>query len=337
MTESYAATLRGYLLLGLVAALLAACTAASAPPTATPTLPPLTAPPAPLTVTPLRPTTTVAPLAAAPSSTPGGATRPAAPGVTLADLPEAQKPMWAGWRTGPHANTYSLEKGPNTFCARCHSPMNYDAASKVDPPPNCVSCKFPTDPRVRVAEHNRLVPENEWRSIGCEVCHRVENGAIFKGIAWRDPATGQYQAIASATDLCERCHTDTETLRHKRDLGQAAHRGFTCVSCHDPHSTQASCTAAGCHPGPGASLTPPPGHDPAHATVNCVACHDASGMQVGRVKETGLWTTWRTTELLGRKTTSPALSHSMQRQVDCSRCHFAGNGWGLSEIAKPKP
>ncbi len=330
MTEHSIARLRGLLLSGLVAVLLTACTTAPAPlpPTAAPALSPPTTMPVPPVATLPPPTATVA----APTARPT-----AAAGVTPADLPEAQKPIWASWRIGPHADTYGLEKGPNTFCARCHSPMNYDAASKVDPPPNCVSCKFPTDPQVRVAEHNRLVPENEWRSIGCEVCHRVENGAVIEGIAWRDPATGQYQAIASATDLCERCHTDTETLRHKRDLGQAAHRGFTCVSCHNPHSTQASCTAAGCHQRPGASLTPPPGRDPAHATVGCVACHDASGMLVGRVKETGLWTTWRTTELLGRKTTSPALSHSMQRQVDCSRCHFAGNGWGLSEIAKPKP
>ncbi|MCZ7672106.1 MAG: hypothetical protein M5U34_35770 [Chloroflexi bacterium] len=26
------------------------------------------------------------------------------------------------WENGPHANTYALEKGPNTYCAKCHAP-----------------------------------------------------------------------------------------------------------------------------------------------------------------------------------------------------------------------
>ncbi len=337
MTTIFRAAIAKCTISGLAILLLAAC--AGAPATATPV--PATAAPPPATAT--RPSAAASPTAApAPTAAQAAALRTSPPG-----LPEAQMPYWISWREGPHANTYGLEKGPNTFCARCHAPANYDVASKVDPAPNCVSCKFATDTQVRIAEHNRFVPESEWKSIGCDVCHRVENGAVVKGLAWRDPASGQYQAVASATDLCEKCHTDTETLRHKVDLGQVTHRGFTCVSCHDPHTAQASCTAAACHAAvaqgsaPAASGTAVPAapghHDAAHAEVACYACHDASGTQVGPVKETGVWTTWVTTELLGRKTTSAGISHNLQRQVDCSRCHFAGNGWGLSVIAKPTP
>jgi hypothetical protein len=57
---------------------------------------------------------------------------------------------WNAWEAGPHANTYDLEKGPNTYCAKCHSPTNWDPAAVVDPPPNCVSCKFPFESEPRI-------------------------------------------------------------------------------------------------------------------------------------------------------------------------------------------
>lgn len=254
------------------------------------------------------------------------------------DLPADQIPFWLAWRKGPHADTYGLEKGPNTYCARCHAPANYDAQAKVDAPPNCVSCKFPTDTQVRLAEHNQFIAQGDWRSIGCDICHQAgAKGGVLATVAWRDPATRQYQPIATATELCSKCHADTDTLRHRRDLGQAAHKGFSCVGCHDAHSMAASCTAAACHPAAAAHNATTPGHDPKHGKVDCVACHDAAGLQVGRVKDTGNWTTWRTTELLGRKTTAQYKSHALQRAVNCARCHFPGNSFGLPENVSAKP
>jgi hypothetical protein len=41
------------------------------------------------------------------------------------------------------------------------------------------------------------------------------------------------------------------------------------------------------------------------------------------------WVTFRTTELLGRKTKAAYQSHNVQRAADCARCHFAGNPWKL--------
>src|SRR5690606_4502552 len=55
------------------------------------------------------------------------------------------------WEGSPHGNTYDLGKGPNTYCSRCHSPQNWDPESTTDRPPNCVTCKFPTDPELRIA------------------------------------------------------------------------------------------------------------------------------------------------------------------------------------------
>lgn len=267
------------------------------------------------------------PVPAQPTTEAQAATTPAATVDTqLAFIHQA-------WESSPHAQTYDLSKGPNTYCARCHSPQNWDPAATVDPPPNCVTCKFPTDQEVRVAQGNPLVPQGEWQNIGCEICHAVQDGAIQPGFSWLDTPSGFHETVSTPTELCEACHTDTETLRHRRDLGEAAHAGFTCVDCHDPHSTAASCTSAGCHPAQAERTAAAPGHDAAHVEVACVACHDAAGLAVAPQEAGAAWMTLRTNFLLGRETTDVYQSHALQRAVDCQRCHVEGNTWGLSVLA----
>jgi hypothetical protein len=240
------------------------------------------------------------------------------------------------WQKSPHANTFDQGKGPNTYCARCHSPRNWDPAAKIDPQPNCVSCKFSFDPAMRIAKGNPPVAKQDWKDIGCEVCHKTENGVTLAQIAWLDNATGKYESVANATALCEKCHTDTETIRRKRDLGTSAHKGFSCVQCHNAHSTTASCTSQACHPNILNPAQPILGHDKTHATVGCVACHDASQYKVGIDKPTGMWTTFRTTELMGRSTTAVFQSHNMARAVDCNKCHAPNNPWGLKPVSGTK-
>ena len=282
--------------------------------------------------------------------------------------PVDQSQLWEKWQIGPHANTYDLAKGPNTYCSRCHAPRNWDPQAVIDPPPNCVSCKFSFESGPRMAAGNPLVAEKEWLDIGCDVCHREIDGNISPELAWWDQAAGQYILVASATSLCGRCHTDTETIRHRRDLGNDAHADFQCTDCHDPHTVKTSCTESGCHastivnnhfdgpvPTPADDVHPNGGtgvcggtdchaqatvvaraessmHNPAHAAVSCVACHDASALQVGPLEESDLWMTFRTTELLGRVTTKPYQSHAITLEVDCSRCHSEDNAWQLSPI-----
>jgi len=236
------------------------------------------------------------------------------------------------WQKSPHANTYDVGKGPNTYCSRCHSPRNWDPAAKIDVPPNCVSCKFSFDPTMRIAKGNPPVAKSDWKDIGCEICHKTENGAPLAQIAWLNTPTSQYEPVADSTALCEKCHTDTEAIRHKRDLGTSAHKDFTCTQCHDAHTTTASCTAQACHPNVLAPSPKIPGHDKTHETVSCVACHDASGMTVGIEKAKGTWTTFRTTELLGRATTALYQSHNLARAVNCDKCHAPDNPWGLKTV-----
>jgi hypothetical protein len=297
-------------LIGLSLALFSACSSGPTAATPTPARAPTEQAPATVTAPPVTPTEA---------------------GIDLA-------PIETAWEGSPHGNTYDLGKGPNTFCARCHSPENWDPAAKPDAPPNCVSCKFPFDAEVRVAPSNPLVPEADWKDIGCVVCHATDDGSVKPDIAWYDTVTGYHETVTSTTELCEKCHTDTETIRHRRDLGQAAHAGFTCTDCHDPHTTAASCGAAGCHETVGSETTAIPGHDADHAAVTCVACHDASGLDVGPAEGENVWITFRTTELLGRANTEAYQSHALQRSVMCERCHFADNPWGLTApVATAEP
>lgn len=256
---------------------------------------------------------------------PSPATAPSPVPATPTPAPE-QRLAREAWQKSPHANTYDEGKGPNTYCARCHSPLNWDPKAVVDPAPNCVSCKFAFDPQMRVATGNPPVAREAWRDIGCEICHVVKDGAASATPTWLDTRTGYHETVADSTELCAKCHTDTATIRHARDLGMETHEQFACTACHDAHSTAASCAAAGCHPATAGSA---PGHDSAHAKVTCGACHDAAKLEAGPLPDGSAWVTFRTTELLGRKTKTAYASHNLQRAVDCARCHYASNPWKL--------
>lgn len=264
---------------------------------------------------------------AGPVASPTATPRQAAAAIPTPD----QAAYREAWASGAHAHTYDLGKGPNTYCARCHAPENWDPAAKVDPAPNCVSCKFATDAQLRVAQHNPPVAEQDWKDIGCEICHPVEDGVASARIAWLNTTTGYHETVPTATALCEKCHTDTETIRHKRDLGTSVHTGFDCTRCHDAHSAKATCTAPGCHEQVPKPTAPVPGHDADHARVTCGACHDAAKLAVGPLQGDGTWVTFRTTKLLGRDSTAVYVSHNLQPAVDCARCHYPNNPWKLAE------
>ena len=259
--------------------------------------------------------------------------------------PNDQSKEWDNWQKSPHAKTYDLGKGPNTYCAQCHAPRNWDPQAVIDPPPNCVSCKFAFEDEPRVAAGNPLVPVEEWVDIRCDVCHQVSEGVADPLPLWWDQAAGQYVPVASATEQCEKCHTDTETILHQRDMGSEAHKDFECTECHDAHSVAASCSNEVCHTAVSTDNLAEDGdmataaaeaatamHGAEHTAVDCVACHDTSGLEVGPLEENGRWTTWRTTELMERSSTKPYQSHATGLEVDCRRCHFEGNPWQLGLV-----
>lgn len=256
----------------------------------------------------------------------------------------------AAWEGSPHGNTYDLGKGPNTYCSRCHSPQNWDPASTTDLPPNCVTCKFPTDETIRMATTMDFVEEADWVGINCETCHRVEDGVVQEGLAWLSPLTGEYMEVSDSTELCTKCHltskgvsaTGGRGVEHEIYLGGSAHKNWagllnteqrpdTCSDCHDPH-TQVPKQCGDCHEI----------NEAEHArgkyvmmkeTVTCMACHEASGMDVGPHPDEEMGGIWvPTVTEMGRSglSTSAVISHSIQWEVSCDRCHFEENPWELT-------
>ncbi len=260
---------------------------------------------------------------------------------TASQVPEE----WVLWSKGPHANTYDGGSSSNTYCAQCHSPLNWNPDATSDTA--------------------SVVSMGEWQNISCDICHASSGGQVSASIAWWDQVAVQNEPLASGAQLCEKCHQNPDEAHSQVKLGGSVHVGFTCVNCHDPHSTAASCSNSGCHAEIRPESSIPPGtptggqhpnngsfcgganchpaatqaalsnssiHGAVHASVSCIACHDSSGLEVTPSEDLGAWTTLHTVERDGVQTRIPYQSHEIQAGVDCTRCHFDGNQWGLPPV-----
>lgn len=270
---------------------------------------------------------------------------------TVAAQPKAGEPakavdlkaIEAAYKLSSHSNDWGEGRGPNTFCARCHSPRNWDPKAVAGPAPNCVACKFPADPAVRKPPPgtNVFIEQKDWKNIGCDVCHQVNSAGVVdpKPVMWNQ-ATGKYDAVATTTELCEGCHTDSiGGSKHKMMIGGPAHTGQIglavqrpnqCTDCHNPHSQQASCDK--CHANV-MTAKPNTGHTPAHAKVTCSGCHDASGATVAWTMDKTKFATTHVVSSPAGTSVQPYSSHVLQRKVDCARCHYEKNPFNLSVIA----
>lgn len=252
-----------------------------------------------------------------------------------------------------------LYHGPNTWCARCHSPQNWDPEATVGKPPNCFSCKFPADKEVRVADGNDLIPKEEWVGIPCETCHEVDaNGIASAEIAWLNPITKEHMEVKTPTELCEKCHTTTtnnlfgSAVVHKIYFGSAHlnYAGFInettppqyCTDCHDPHSQEPK-QCVDCHEIDEATHSKGQ-YAVMKDSVTCMACHDAApdwkmqtpseiAWSVGPYGENGQWVSIDATlDGDGVPANTPMTSHAIQGEVVCTRCHFDGNPYELTVL-----
>lgn len=244
-------------------------------------------------------------------------------------IPPDQMLIWETWESSSHEDTYDLEKGPNTYCAKCHSPANWDYSATIDPPPNCVSCKFSSEPEPRIAESNPMVPEDEWASIGCNICHRMEAGKADPEFVWYDNASEYYETLATTTELCEKCHLDTNKyLHHQRDLGQDAHVGFTCTDCHDPHDQFARCSDKGCHSDVTAQRKRVlDQHVSISEKETCLVCHtagmDMHTMEIQRSGEDDCFICHDYLANISPDDAAPIQHSNVHGLVDCVACHDA--------------
>jgi hypothetical protein len=190
--------------------------------------------------------------------------------------------------------------------------------------------------------------------VECDECHLIENGVVVDKVSQRNQQTGPGEAVSGSISLCKQCHAEV-SVGH-------AHMSFACIECHDPHKIETSCTDSGCHtniptvffelpatptgghPGSGASFcggtnchsvatavakTAGSIHGPEHARVTCEACHDASRFAAGPAPNDGTWVLWPEAEPNGTIPAEFIRSHDIQSEVDCARCHFQDNPWGL--------
>jgi hypothetical protein len=241
--------------------------------------------------------------------------------------------------------------GPNTYCADCKSPANWDPEAVIDAPPNCVSCKFSSDKEMRLAEGNPLVPEHQWEGIRCYNCHpATEAGEVDTAVAWWESDTDVHVLQDSSTALCEQCHRDTEAgTTRKRALAESvAHNDATCTTCHDPHSGAASC--ADCHDEEDTEtdfvsdcweVYLAPDAPQLHTDMLCQTCHDNGGLELHPVEDPeepylGQWASWRNTLIAGSIPSNHVwVSHNLSADVNCARCHYDQNPWGLdTDVAK---
>jgi len=276
---------------------------------------------------------------------------------TATPVPPAPTPLpdqsayLTAWSSGPHADNYDEGKGPNTWCSRCHSPQNWDPAAVPGPPPSCMTCKFPTDEEIRIAEGNPLVLPEDWVGIPCMTCHVVDENGIAGENAWFNPVKEEHEAVNTSTELCEKCHVSTtgnafgSAVDHQITLGGSAHLNYGgflgevapptyCTDCHSPHSTEPK-QCEDCHASVLTSDTHMKGMNAIMLDkLTCMACHDASGLDVGPPPDDpdGKWVTQLTTMGRAGPSTDVVLSHSIVFEVACDRCHFEENPWELTYL-----
>jgi hypothetical protein len=262
--------------------------------------------------------------ALSPTATPG----PLSEGriATAEELAAAE----AEWASSAHAETYDQGMGANTTCARCKSPRNWiadpiAAVAALD----CGSCKrIPGEPRPDL-EAGAPVAESDWQGITCDICHQPAGDSFLTSIAYWNNELGEYEAVASETELCARCHKEAHGFQVLEEQSEStAHRGWACSACHGPHGERSACTD--CHdPYAGAAS-----EDHArHEQVNCTACHDAGELPIWldsnpTSRYAGTYITYR---IAHAARSWP--SHNQQRPVACVRCHHPQEG-SLGAVAQ---
>ncbi len=112
----------------------------------------------------------------------------------------------AAWTDSSHNNVWNQREGTNTYCARCHSPQNWDPdAMRGGPVPgSCFNCHIGPSLRTN-ALGNEAIAEDDFVGINCNICHEAGQGPELA--IWNN-ATQGYDAVATTDELCGKCHAD---------------------------------------------------------------------------------------------------------------------------------
>lgn len=222
------------------------------------------------------------------------------------------------WEQSAHADTYDAGMGANTTCARCKAPQNWDPLNNaVAESLDCASCKrVPGAPRPELVS-GVPVAQSDWQNIGCEICHQPAGDAFTREIAFWNQALGRYEAVASSTELCAKCHEGQHGFRVTEEQDESrAHQGWECTRCHGPHGSPILCTD--CHdPSVGKGIE----EHSRHTNVDCTACHDAGGLSIWLDQDPASRHYGKYIPLRFAHALTSWPSHNQQLQVRCVRCH----------------
>ena len=222
------------------------------------------------------------------------------------------------WAQTAHAETFDAGQGANTTCARCKSPMNWDPqAPAAEQALDCGACKrVPGAPRPDL-EGGVPIAQNEWKNIGCAVCHEPVGNSYYPAVAFWNQELGRYEPIENANELCAKCHEGQHGFEVMAEqTASPAHKGWTCTRCHGAHGTPSAC--ASCHnPATGSGAA----EHARHPNVNCTACHDAGGLSIWYNATLGTRHYQEYVPIRFAHALESWTSHNIQKQVWCGRCH----------------
>ena len=216
------------------------------------------------------------------------------------------------WEIGAHAaDSIRLGETRQEECAQCHARVDWKPSLGVT---GSGGSSLNTIPFEGALTSNSEIP--------CAVCH--DEGQGDWRIAWLlDPQSDLYSNDIEPSQLCQNCHQEGSFEGHLGIVMQGVHEEHSCITCHDSHTTTASCTQSGCHLPFQQECETIQSHDKPHEEVTCSACHDASGLEIGWNDQRSAWDTMRGDATRGGE--EPFTSHQLSLEVDCDRCHAPGD------------
>ncbi len=224
---------------------------------------------------------------------------------------------------------------------------------------------IPTQDRIISSINASFSTGEHANELACGQCHINDTEAKAGKLIWTDQATGQVEDISKPAELCLKCHEDQVVYTLQDGTNSLVHGDFECTACHDPHILKAGCAGSLCHGGiqttMNAQTNPPENHSaggdinslvcggstchdlvkkiadtpvyhqPVHKKVPCYVCHDGSGLAVMLIENQY----WITSDVLQQEIISSGnqiVSHAIETNVDCSKCHSMDNTWNLTVI-----
>jgi RNase P subunit RPR2 len=170
----------------------------------------------------------------------------------------SRHPQYPNWVDSKHALTGAMDKGNNnTFCARCHSPLQADSEATVSSNEGiaagdgtgvtCTVCHTPHSLELKFWDGSEYVDVDEDPNILCSKCH--SGTSEFAGAPfvidiygqWNDSAHSNTYKGFNGNTYCAHCmspfQSGDEAVQAARDpVSEENWTSIGCLVCHEQHS-----------------------------------------------------------------------------------------------------